>query len=33
VSWDYADWGWSYHTAQNGNWLNSLGDNEGDITG
>jgi hypothetical protein len=32
-AWDYADWGWSYHTAHNGNWVNSLSGNSGDITG
>ena len=33
VIWDYADWAWRYHTAQNGDWLNALSGNEGDITG
>lgn len=32
-SWDYADWSWAYHTAQNGNWLNADSGNTGDISG
>jgi hypothetical protein len=28
-----ANWSWSYHTAQNGNWLNADTGNSGDITG
>ncbi len=32
-AWDYADWGWAYHTAQNGNWLNADSGNTDDITG
>jgi hypothetical protein len=32
-SWDYANWGWSYHTAKNGDWLNADSGNSGDITG
>lgn len=27
------DWGWYYHTPQNGDWLNDAGGNVGDITG
>lgn len=26
-------WGWQYHTAKNGSWVNSSAGNEGDITG
>src|SRR5581483_1972686 len=32
-SWDYANWGWAYHTAQNGTWVNASTGNTGDITG
>jgi hypothetical protein len=32
-SWDYASWGWRYHTAKNGNWVNAMTGNTGDITG
>ncbi len=32
-AWDYADWGWTYHTAQNGIWINASTGNSGDITG
>ena len=32
-AWDFADWGWSYHTARNGDWINSAAANTGDITG
>ncbi len=31
--WTQPAWGWTYHTAQNGNWVNSSGGNSGDITG
>jgi len=31
--WDFASWGWAYHTAKNGNWLNAAAGNSGDITG
>jgi hypothetical protein len=33
VTWDYANWGWTYHTAKNGDWLNASSGNSGDITG
>ncbi len=29
----FATWSWSYHTAQNGNWVNADSGNFGDITG
>lgn len=32
-AWDYADWGWTYHTAKNGTWTNADSGNSGDITG
>ena len=32
-SWDFASWGWTYHTARNGDWVNSSTGNSGDITG
>lgn len=34
-TWDYnySTWGWTYHTAQNGDWTNSSTANTGDITG
>jgi len=32
VSYDLATWGWTYHTAQNGDWLNSDAADTGDIT-
>ncbi len=32
-SWDYANWGWAYHTAKNGTWINADSGNSGDITG
>lgn len=32
-SWGYADWGWTYHTAKNGDWVNDSSGNSGDITG
>jgi hypothetical protein len=28
-----ANWGWSYHTAKNGDWVNAASGNSGDITG
>lgn len=33
--WDgnLAWWGWYYHTDQNGNWVNAMNGNTGDITG
>src|SRR5581483_10280267 len=33
--WDgsLASWGWTYHTAQNGNWVNADSGNTGDISG
>ncbi|HVA29781.1 MAG TPA: hypothetical protein VMU58_00795 [Gaiellaceae bacterium] len=31
--WTQPAWGWTYHTAQNGDWVNSSGSNSGDITG
>ncbi len=30
---DLASWGWTYHTARNGDWTNADGGNSGDITG
>ena len=33
VTWDFANWGWTYHTAQNGDWVNASTGNSGDITG
>jgi hypothetical protein len=30
---DLANWGWTYHTAQNGTWVNAASGNSGDITG
>jgi len=32
-AWDYVNWGWTYHTAKNGNWTNASTGNVGDITG
>lgn len=32
-SWGFADWGWTYHTAKNGAWVNAASGNSGDITG
>ena len=32
-SYDLADWGWTYHTAQNGDWVNAASGNLGDIIG
>jgi hypothetical protein len=32
-AWDYASWGWTYHTAKNGDWVNADSGNSGDITG
>lgn len=32
-SWGYASWGWTYHTARNGNWMNTSSVNSGDIIG
>ena len=33
AGWGFADWGWSYHTAKNGTWINQASGNSGDITG
>lgn len=30
---DLATWGWTYHTAQHGDWTNASSGNSGDITG
>ena len=30
---DLASWGWTYHTAKNGDWTNASTGNSGDITG
>ena len=32
-SWDQPSWGWTYHTAQNGDWVNASTGSFGDITG
>ena len=32
LGYDLAQWGWMYHTAQNGNWVNAQTVNSGDIT-
>lgn len=34
-TWDFnfASWGWAYHTAQNGDWVNASTGSFGDITG
>lgn len=31
--WDQPSWGWTYHTAQNGDWVNASTGSFGDITG
>ena len=31
-AWSFASWGWTYHTAQNGTWVNASTGNSGDIT-
>ena len=31
--WTQPAWGWTYHTAKNGDWVNAFGGNSGDITG
>ena len=31
-SYSYQEWGWKYHTAKNGTWINSSDGNSGDIT-
>ena len=30
---DQPAWGWTYHTAKNGDWVNASTGNSGDITG
>ena len=32
-SWTQPAWGWTYHTAKNGDWVNASTGNSGDITG
>jgi hypothetical protein len=32
-AWTQPSWGWTYHTAQNGDWVNALTSSFGDITG
>lgn len=33
VNWTQPTWGWTYHTAQNGDWVNASSGSYGDISG
>ncbi|MGI0135360.1 MAG: hypothetical protein ACREBW_10440 [Candidatus Micrarchaeaceae archaeon] len=33
INWKQPTWGWTYHTAQNGNWVNASSGDNGDIAG
>lgn len=33
INWTQPTWGWTYHTARNGNWVNASSGSYGDITG